>query len=417
MNRVIVVPIKKIDIRKLQVGMSLAQPAYRTQSGHKVLLLPYNTLISNELQIRRLLDAGITSIEIDTDKGADTFLSLVDQRKWKELVKDKKDNKTSELLLARHTNTFINSFTNTILKTHISRIQINEGPIASIIKDVILFVEHNSDVLMSLIRLKSINDYTFRHSVNTTVLCISLAHSLGFKYSDIVRFASGTLLADIGMTSYPSRMIKRPSGLARREIEEIKKHPLYAVEFLEKIGIKDPLIETIVLQHHERYDGSGYPIGIRGDDIHPISKLFSITDVYVAMTSPRPHRASMPPHMVLSEIHGFSGSLFDPVMKDFFIKHIGVFPAGNMVELTKGQIALVVNQNRNEPLRPLVIVFQKRKKIHLGKYSKLDDEDYIISRGSWELVDLSKSKSLGKVKRGLDHRRFHINPNSFLLQV
>ena len=78
----IIVPIKKIDIRKLQVGMSLAQPAYRTQGRSKVLLLPYNTLISNELQIRRLIDAGITSIEIDTDKGADTFLSLVDQRKW-----------------------------------------------------------------------------------------------------------------------------------------------------------------------------------------------------------------------------------------------------------------------------------------------------------------------------------------------
>lgn len=413
----IIVPIKKIDIRKLQVGMSLAQPAYRTQGGNKVLLLPYNTLISNELQIRRLIDAGITSIEIDTDKGADTFLSLVAQRKWEELVKDNKYINTSELLLARHTKTFINSFTNTILKTHISRIQINEGPIASIIKDVILFVENNSDVLMSLIRLKSINDYTFRHSVNTTVLCISLAHALGFKYSDIVRFASGTLLADIGMTSYPSRMIKRPSGLAKREIEEIKKHPLYAVEFLEKIGINDPFIETIILQHHERYDGSGYPIGIRGDDIHPISKLFSITDVYVAMTSPRPHRAGIPPHMVLSEIHGFSGTLFDPVMKDFFIKHIGVYPAGNMVELTKGGIALVVNQNRSEPLLPLVIIFKKRKKINRGRYSKTKDDDFIISRGSWDLVDLSKDKSLGKIKRGLDHRRFNINPNSYLLQV
>ena len=77
----------------------------------------------------------------------------------------------------------------------------------------------------------------------------------------------------------------------------------------------------------------------------------------------------------------------------------------------------ISNQNRSEPLLPLVIVFKKRKKSNRGKYSRTKDEDFIISRGSWDLVDLSKDKSLGKIKRGLDHRRFNINPNSFLLQV
>ena len=411
-------PIKKIDIRKLQVGMSLAKPAFRKQSGKRILLLPSNTLISNELQIRRLIDAGITSVEIDTNRGSDTFLSIIHQKKWEELIQEKKDQKTMDMLLSRHINTFVNSLTNTILKTHMSRIRINEGPVASIIKDIIVFIESNIDVLMSTIRLKSINEYTFRHSVNTTVLCISLAHSMGFKYSDIVRFGTGTLLADIGMTSFPSRMIKRPSGLSKKEIEEIKKHPIFAVEFLEQIGVKDPLIETVILQHHERYDGSGYPIGLGKDDIHPISKLFSLVDVYVAMTSPRPHRAGIPPHLVLREIHNLSGTLFDPKMKDIFIKYVGVFPPGNMVELTGGQVALVVNQNKEEPLKPLVIVFQKRKKINRGKISRFDDDEFIISRGSWDLVDLAKDNGVyGKIKCGLDHRKLHINPNTYLLQV
>ena len=178
-----------------------------------------------------------------------------------------------------------------------SRIRINEGPVASIIKDLLFLSKAISMVLMSTLRLKSIMNTHSGIRVNTTVLCISLAHSMGFKYSDIVRFGTGTLLADIGMTSFPSRMIKRPSGLSKKEIEEIKKHPIFAVEFLEQIGVKDPLIETVILQHHERYDGSGYPIGLGKDDIHPISKLFSLVDVYVAMTSPRPHRAGIPPHL------------------------------------------------------------------------------------------------------------------------
>ena len=296
---------------------------------------------------------------------------------------------------------------------------INEEPASSIIKELLVFVENNTDILLALIRLKGINEYTFNHSVNTTVLCISLASTLGFKYQDIVRFAQGTFMADIGMTSFQKKMISRPSGLSKKEIDEIKKHPILAVDFLKKVGVDDSLIDIIILQHHERFDGSGYPYGLKGDEIHPISKLFAIVDVYIAMTSSRPQRPGIPPHMVLGEIHKLSGTHFDPRMKDFFIKKIGVYPTGSLVEMTSGHVGIVVSQNKTDPLRPVVIVFQKQKKLSGGSAGISARPDIIsMSRVTWEVVDLSNAdESIGKIRRGLDHREYHLNPNTYLLQL
>ncbi|MFC1606816.1 HD-GYP domain-containing protein [Candidatus Latescibacterota bacterium] len=411
--------IKKIMIGKLKVGMVLASPVFIERRGRNVLLMNENTYIASEHQIGRLIEGEVKFVEIDTDKGADTFTSLDKTKKWDDIKTEKKDVKAMDSLLSRHVNNFISSVTNTIMKNPLSRNLINEEPASSIIKELIVFVESNTDVLLALIRLKGANEYTFTHAVNSTVLCISLAGTLGFKYKDIVRFAKGTFLADIGMTSFPSRMIARPSGLSNKEIDEIKKHPIFAVDFLKKVGIEDNLIELIIVQHHERFDGSGYPYGLEGDDIHPVTKLFSIVDVYVAMTSSRPHRAGIPPYIVLGEIHKLSGTHFDPRMKDFFIKQLGVFPVGSLVELTTGHVAIVAQQNKAEPLKPTAIVFPKKKKLSSGGGGISAKQDIIaMARGSWEVMDLAKADdSIGRVRRGLDHREYNMTPSTYLLQI
>ncbi|MFC1692943.1 HD-GYP domain-containing protein, partial [Candidatus Latescibacterota bacterium] len=133
----------------------------------------------------------------------------------------------------------------------------------------------------------------------------------------------------------------------------------------------------------------------------------AIADVYEAMTSTRPHRKGIPPHMVLAEILKMSGTLYDPKVAKIFIKHVGVFPVGSMVELTNGHLGLVAVQNESDPLKPTVIIFQMRK--------KLCTSDAIISRGSWELADLAgEREDYGKIKCGLDHRKFKINPEYYL---
>ena len=410
--------IKKIDISRLRIGMRLASSVYGEKDTNRVLLLHADTLLSNESQIRRLRNAGVRTVEIDTDAGTDTFLSLLDQKKWEDVARGKSDATASEAIISRYINTFVNSITNIISNNITSRNLVRKDIVSSLIKDIILYVENHIDILIALVRLKGITEYTFSHSVNTSVLCVSVATSLKLNYADIKRFGTGVLLADLGMTSYPSRMILRPSGLSRKEIDEVKKHPKYTVDFLKKNGVTDPLIETVIIQHHERFDGSGYPYNLKGDEIHAISKLFSIADVYNAMTSPRPHRQGIPPHMVNSEILKLSGTHFDPKIAKIFIKHIGVFPVGNMVELTSGKLALVAEQNKKLPLQPTVIIFQSKKRIRLNDKTKKDDPGIIIARGNWQLVDLASDHgTYGKIKRGLDHRQYHINPEYYLSQV
>ncbi len=411
--------IKRIDIGKLKTGMVIATPVFIERKGRNVLLMNENTYIASEHQIRRLLNEDVKWVEIDTDKGADTITTLDRQKKWEELRTAKTDTKAMDSLLSRHINALLSAVTGTIMKTPTSNMIISEEPAASIIKELLVFVENNTDILLALVRLKGLNEYTFNHSVNTTVLCISLASSLGFKYKDIVRFAQGAFFANIGMTSFPSKMISRPSGLSKKEIDEIKKHPILAVDFLKKVGVNDNLVEIIILQHHERFDGSGYPYGLKGDEIHPISKLFAIADVYIAMTSSRPQRPGIPPHMVLGEIHKLSGTHFDPRMKDFFIKQVGVYPTGSLVELTSGHVGIVVSQNKTDPLRPVALVFQKQKKLSSGSAGISSRPDIIsMSRTAWEVVDLANTdESKGKIKRGLDHREYNLNPNTYLLQL
>jgi len=411
--------IKNIAIRKLQVGMSIAHPIYEEIDGKRVLLMSDNTLIISKSQIRRLIDAGITSVEIDTDRGIDTFQSLLDHKKWDEVIKMAKDSGASELLISKHLNTFVTTFTNIIAKNITSRLLIGENRVTLVLKEILQKIQNNIDLLMALLRLKAINEYTYSHSINVTVLCISLANQLGFNFTDTTRFGMGTLLADLGMTNYPPELTRRPSGLSNREIEEIQKHPIYSIEFLKKIGIDDSLIETIIVQHHERFDGTGYPYGLKGDEIHSLSKLFAISDVYIAMIYPRPHRVSIPPHMVLADILQMSGTLFDPKISTFFIKQISVFPVGNMVELTGGHLALVASPNKSDPLKPVVILFQTKKKLGAsGKMENGNNIEFTISRGQWTLVDLAKEgEEYGKIKRGIDHRKYHIKPNFYLDQV
>lgn len=405
--------VKRIHISNLRVGMTLAKSVYDTRGAGSLLLLPHDTVIVNEAQIKRLMLSGVKTVDIDTEKGADTFLRLTGLKTWDDLVREKKDQAAIKHLVNRHINNFIESFTATIMKTPKIRLRLGDPQIPSLIKDIMIAIERNIDVLLAIIRLKALTEYTYRHTVHTTVLCLSLAKELGFKYRDIVRFGTGAMLADIGMTSYPPRMIKRPSGLNRREIDDIKKHPVYAVEFLKKVGMEDPLVDMLVLQHHERYDGSGYPFGLKEREIHAISHIFSIADVYTAMTSDRPHRPGMPPYQVLREIHRLSGSLFDPKAKDFFIKHMGVFPVGSFVELSKGSTAIVAGKNPENPLFPRAIVFKTHRRANAQSGS-----DLIISRGSWDLVDLAgKGSKFGGIKRGLDHRVYTLNPDAYLEKI
>lgn len=402
--------------------MFLANPVYHERDGKRVLLMNGSTLLTSTHQIVRLFGSGVTSVDIDTGKGIDTHHKLLNYRKWNEIELRSESSSTVSAIALRHFETFASGIRKCIAHNPTSRLIMIEDELGGVFDDIVSFFEKNMDLLLAIIRLKSGNEFIFNHAVSTTILSISMAAYLKFSYADITRIGIGAMMADIGMTSFPSRLTLRPSGITSREREEIRKHPLFMVDFLRLNGIKDPLIETIVFQHHERYDGSGYPRGLMGDQIHPIAKMYAIADVYNAMTSPRPHRQGIPPHIVLADILRSAGGRFDPNMVRVFIKNFGVYPIGNLVELTRGFVALVSGRNHDDPLHPPAIVFQTRRKPRTRAVSLIavneDDPGVVINRGSWQKIDLSlDGEKYGKIKRGLDHRIFHINPEYYLNRV
>jgi len=379
-----------------------------------------NTIIINEGQIRRLAAAGVSTVDIDTDKGTDTFTTLLQQKTWDELAATTADPAVTESIAARHTHSFTSSLTGIITRNVTSRALLGENRVMFALRGVVEIIQNHIDLLLAMTRLRGLNQYTFAHSVNVATLCISLGMRLGLDSSDIIRFGTGALLADLGMTSYPSSLTRRPSGLSRRELQEIRKHPGFTGDFLEKIGIEDPVMTRVVLQHHERYDGSGYPRGLAGEGISALARLFAVADVYDAMTSPRPHRPGLPPHLALAEILRSAGTLYDPEMAELFIKHMGVFPVGCMVELTGGGFAIVAAANRDDPLRPVVILLKLKRKLNRSGLAVNPDEDhFIVTLGRWELVDLGSrdGAEFGRIRRGLDHRKFRIKPDFYLEQV
>ena len=431
------------------VGMFISDPVYVMGSRErKAMLLAGNTLVTDESLINRLANAGAKSVIIDIERGLDPAYigdtideieqnvferelrrevkksklisnMLLDQRPWEDIVKSAKGDSYADVIVSKFIKSFITMATKIILNNVTSKLFMKEEIIQKIVKEIFRDVGKNVDILRAIIKLNELNKYTFEHSINTMILTVSLAHTLEYSYEDTKRIGIAVLLSDLGMSNFNNILINRPDELTEDEKVEINRHPLFTVKFIRKFGIKELFIDTIIIQHHERFDGSGYPNGLKGDEIDPISRLCAIADVYDAMTSFRPYREALPPFIALAEIIKLSKTLFDPEMTKKFISHIGLFPIGSMVELTSGCPALVSSSNSKDPLKPIVIIFMFQKFKHIEDEESYKKIGLMIKRCQWELVDLAANNEVdyGKIKRGLDHRKYRLNPAQYLNQV
>ena len=440
---------ESISIDELLVGMFISEPVYVLGTRQrKAMLLAGNTLVTDESLIRRLVNAGAKSVTIDIERGLDPAYigdtideieqnvferelkrdveksniisnSLLDQRPWEDIVKSAQGDSYADVIVSKFIKSFLTMATKIIFSNVTSKLFMKEDIVQKIIKQIFRDVGKNIDILRAIIKLNELNEYTLVHSVNTMVLTVSLANSLDYSLEETKKVGIAVLLADLGMSNFNKRLINRPTELSETEMAEINRHSLFTVKFIRKFGIEDPFIDNLIIQHHERFDGSGYPNGLKGDEIDGISRLFAIADVYDAMTSFRPYREALPPYIALVEILKLSKTLFDPELTKNFIKHIGLFPIGSMVELTSGCPALVSSSNSKDPLKPIVIIFMFQKFKHIEDEESYKKIGLMIKRCQWELVDLAANNEndYGKIKRGLDHRKYKLDPAHYLNQV
>lgn len=235
--------------------------------------------------------------------------------------------------------------------------EINADAVNRVVTEMADSILRNEDALTSLSRLKSFDEYTFFHSVNTSILALALGRKLDMDRTALEQLGIGSLLHDIGKTKVPLEVLNKPGRLDPSEYEIIKQHALRGAEILSQMtGVQDEIVRP-ALEHHERVDGTGYPFGRTKRDLSLFGLISSVVDIYDAITSDRVYHKAKPPYQALQILYGLgqSGHL-DSTLVQRFIQCVGVYPVGSCVALNTGEIAVVSRINRHEPLRPTVLV-------------------------------------------------------------
>lgn len=214
----------------------------------------------------------------------------------------------------------------------------------------------NNDVLMRLNQLKASDDYTFQHSLRVSILATMIGKWLGYSQSDLLDLAEAGLLYDIGKMKLPEYLLKKVDTISPSEYELIKKHPQFGYSVLLKLPGITNNIKYAALHHHERMDGSGYPLRLKNNQIHDFAKIIMVCDVFDAMITDRPYKKGICPLLAADYIIWSSGKLFDSEVCYVFVKRLSEFFLGKRVQLSNGEKGRIVYIDENFPTRPIVKV-------------------------------------------------------------
>lgn len=218
----------------------------------------------------------------------------------------------------------------------------------------------------NLTQICSHDMYTFAHSVDVCVLSLMMGLKLGYDKVKLMKLGVGCLLHDLGKTSVPSWILNKPGKLTEEEYKQIQKHPYDGYKrYTESMADVDSKSASIILNHHEKYDGSGYPHGISGDKIGEMETICAIADVYNAITTDRVYRKALPPHEAYEMIMASGNFMFNERIVIAFLECIVPYPVGTAVKLSNGLIALVSRLNSGFNYRPVVKLLHNQEEVDL----------------------------------------------------
>lgn len=228
-------------------------------------------------------------------------------------------------------------------------------------------ITRNQDALLLLMRIKNKDEYTLLHSISVGVLVLAFCKFCGIPHQMKMDLAVSGLLHDLGKTKIPSNILNKPGILTDEEFAIMKKHTEYTEKILQDMSKLPPEAYDIAMHHHERFDGKGYPHGLKGDEISFGSQMVAICDVYDAMISDRCYRSGLDSSDGLKRIYEWSGSHFNKELSYKFIRCIGVYPVGTYVKLENNLIGVVVESTENI-LQPVVrVFFNDQKKVAISE--------------------------------------------------
>lgn len=229
-----------------------------------------------------------------------------------------------------------------------------------LVTEITSSIARSPNAMLWLSHMKSRDEYTTTHCMNVCILAVTFGRTLNLDANQLELLGLGALLHDIGKMRVPLEILNKPGALTDEEFGIIKTHSMSGYNMLRQKDDMPAEVLDIVKSHHERINGRGYPEGLTGDFIQRLTQITSIVDVYDAITSDRCYHDGIPPYDALKDMYAWAGENFDAALVEQFIKCLGIYPIGSMVELNTGHIGVVVSASEKARLRPIILLVRDK---------------------------------------------------------
>lgn len=222
-------------------------------------------------------------------------------------------------------------------------------------------MREKKEAVINLANIYTTDGELYHHSVNVSLMAMAIGMEYGLTEKQLLDLGVGTLLHDVGKLQIPPEVLNKPGRLTPEEFEVVKAHAKYGYDLLRAQDDISPVSAHVALQHHEKVDGTGYPRGLDGRDMHIFGKITAVADVYEALTANRVYRQGQLPHLALELLLGACGTHFEKGIVEIFLETIAIYPVGMTVVLNTGETGVIASLNRSHPQRPVVRILKDRE--------------------------------------------------------
>lgn len=267
--------------------------------------------------------------------------------------------------------------------------------------DIAGSLQRNPDAVMWLLRLKQRDEYSFDHAMDVAVNMVLVGTHIGWRDQRLLDLGLTGLLQDIGKVELPLDLLRKTTGLTAEERLLVRSHVASSMEILVAQSSLSSDVVLAVGRHHERWDGTGYPRGLKFEQIGMAAEIAGIADSFCAMQRDKPYRSALGHQEALEELHGLRGRMFNPALMEQFVQCVGLYPIGTLLELSTGEVGVVIQQNRVQRSRPRVVVM-------------LDGDKQPVR--SYRVVDLREPAHASlRVSRALPHNAYGLAAHDYYL--